>query len=94
MLQLQVIRKQKDLVLERLAHKNFSEPHLVEEIIGLDDKRRGILTANEQLLAKRNAASKEIGALMAQGKKEEAEAKKQEVAAMKSEIEKLEAELA
>jgi seryl-tRNA synthetase len=67
---------------------------LVEEIIGLDDKRRGILTANEQLLAKRNAASKEIGALMAQGKKEEAEAKKQEVAAMKSEIEKLEAELA
>ena len=94
MLQLQVIRKQKDLVLERLAHKNFSEPHLVEEIIGLDDKRRGILTANEQLLAKRNAASKEIGVLMAQGKKEEAEAKKQEVAAMKSEIEKLEAELA
>ncbi len=94
MLQLQVIRKQKDLVLERLAHKNFSEPHLVEEIIGLDDKRRGILTANEQLLAKRNAASKEIGALMAQGKQEEAEAKKQEVAAMKSEIEKLEAELA
>ncbi|MFZ9299537.1 MAG: serine--tRNA ligase [Chitinophagaceae bacterium] len=94
MLQLQVIRKQKDLVLERLAHKNFSEPHLVEEIIGLDDKRRGILTANEQLLSKRNAASKEIGALMAQGKKEEAEAKKQEVAAMKSEIEKLEAELA
>jgi seryl-tRNA synthetase len=67
---------------------------LVEEIIGLDDKRRGILTANEQLLSKRNAASKEIGALMAQGKKEEAEAKKQEVAAMKSEIEKLEAELA
>lgn len=94
MLQLQVLRKQREFVLERLAVKHFSEPQLVDSIIELDDKRRAILTSNEQLLAKRNAASKEIGALMAQGKKEEAEAKKLEVAAMKSEIEKLEAELA
>lgn len=94
MLQLQVLRKQKELVLERLAVKNFSELQLVDTIIELDDKRRAILTSNEQLLAKRNAASKEIGALMGQGKKEEAEAKKQEVAAMKSDIEKREAELA
>jgi seryl-tRNA synthetase len=94
MLQLQVIRKQKDLVMERLALKNFPEPQLVDRILELDDQRRSILTANEQLLAKRNAASKEIGALMGQGKKEEAEARKQEVAAMKGEIEQLEASLA
>jgi seryl-tRNA synthetase len=94
MLQLQVIRKQRDLVLERLAVKNFPEPQLVDRIIELDDQRRSILTANEQLLAKRNAASKEIGMLMGQGKKEEAETRKQEVAAMKGEIEQLEASLA
>lgn len=94
MLQLQFIRKQKDLVQERLAVKYFSQPELVDVIIGLDDKRRSILTANEQLLAKRNAASKEIGTLMGQGKKDEAETKKHEVASMKAEIENLEVELA
>jgi seryl-tRNA synthetase len=94
MLQVNLIRKQKEWVLERLAVKHFKEPGLVDQIIGLDDKRRNLQTASEQRLARRNVASKEIGALMAQGRKDEAEARKQEVADLKAEIEGLEKELA
>jgi len=94
MLQVNLIRKQKEWVLERLAVKHFKEPGLVDQIIGLDDSRRSLQTASEQRLARRNAASKEIGALMAQGRKDEAEARKQEVADLKAEIEGLEKELA
>ena len=94
MLQLNVIRRQRDHVLERLAVKHFPEPGLVDQVIALDDRRKSLLTANEQLLAKRNAASREIGSLMGQGKKEEAEGKKSEVARLKEELDGVEKELA
>ncbi|HSF44810.1 MAG TPA: serine--tRNA ligase [Chitinophagaceae bacterium] len=93
MLQVNLIRKQKDRVLERLAVKNFPEPALVDRILELDDQRRSLQTAAEQLLARRNAASKEIGALMGQGKKEEAEHKKKEVGELKEQIDQIEKEL-
>jgi seryl-tRNA synthetase len=93
MLQVNLIRKQKEWVLERLAVKNFPEPGLVDRILELDDQRRGLQTASEQLLAKRNAASKEIGVLMGQGKKEAAEARKKEVADFKEQIEQIEKDL-
>jgi len=93
MLQVNLIRKQKDWVLERLAVKNFPEPALVDKILELDDQRRSLQTASEQLLARRNAASKEIGALMGQGKKEEAEGRKKEVADLKEQIEQIEKSL-
>jgi seryl-tRNA synthetase len=94
MLQVNLIRKQRAWVLERLAVKHFKEPGLVDQILSLDDRRRSLQTASEQRLARRNAASKEIGALMAQGKKDEAEARKQEVADLKAEIEGIEKDLA
>lgn len=94
MLQVNLIRKQREWVLERLAVKHFKEPELVDQILSLDDQRRSLQTASEQRLARRNAASKEIGALMAQGKKDEAEARKQEVADLKAEIEGIEKDLA
>jgi seryl-tRNA synthetase len=81
-------------VLERLAVKNFKELGLVDQILALDDQRRSLQLASEQRLARRNAASKEIGALMGQGKKDEAEARKQEVADLKAESEGIEKELA
>ena len=93
MLQVNLIRKQKDWVLERLAVKNFPEPGLIDRILELDDQRRSLQTASEQLLASRNAASKEIGALMGQGKKEEAESRKKEVAELKEQIDQIEKEL-
>jgi seryl-tRNA synthetase len=94
MLQVNLIRKQKEWVLERLAVKHFSELGLVDLVLELDDKRKSLLTTSEQFLARRNAASKEIGALMGQGKQEEAAQRKEEVSAMKLELEAVEKELA
>ena len=93
MLQVQVIRKQRDWVLERLAVKHFSEPGLVDKVIELDDQRKSLLTASEVLLARRNAASREIGGLMATGKKEEAERLKVEVGRLKEELDEVSAKL-
>jgi len=86
MLQVNLIRQQKAWVLERLAVKNFKDVDVVEQVITLDDRRKALQSATDQLLAQRNAASKEIGALMGQGKREEAEARKLEVARLKVEI--------
>jgi len=94
MLQVQVIRKQRDWVLERLAVKHFSEPGLVDRVIELDDQRKSLLTASEVLLARRNAASKEIGGLMAAGKKDEAENLKLEVGRSMVELDEVSAKLA
>jgi seryl-tRNA synthetase len=83
MLQVQVLRQNPDWVKERLAVKNYAQPELVDEIIALDDERKRIQLESDTLLAKVNTASKEIGALMGKGQKEEAEAKKQEVSSIK-----------
>jgi seryl-tRNA synthetase len=79
--------------LERLAVKHFSEPGLVDKVIELDDQRKSLLTASEVLLARRNAASKEIGGLMATGKKEDAERLKVEVGRLKEELDEVSAKL-
>lgn len=83
MLQLAFIRQNRDLVKERLSVKNFAELELVDTIIDLDEQRRKSQTENDDIAAKINAASKEIGQLMAKGQKEEAESKKAEVASLK-----------
>ncbi|RYZ21704.1 MAG: serine--tRNA ligase [Chitinophagaceae bacterium] len=79
MLQLAVLRADTQKVKERLAIKNFKEPELVDAAIALDDERRRLSTQYDETKARVNAASKEIGALMAKGQKDEAEAKKKEV---------------
>ncbi|HEX2605758.1 MAG TPA: serine--tRNA ligase [Flavisolibacter sp.] len=79
MLQLSVIRQQPDLVKERLALKNFKDLDLVDTIISLDEERRKYTFQFDETKSRINAASKEIGQLMAKGQKEEAEAKKKEV---------------
>ncbi|MGQ0737837.1 MAG: serine--tRNA ligase [Bacteroidota bacterium] len=83
MLQLQVVRQDPQAVKHRLAIKNFAEPQLVDEIIILDDERKKLQLESDNILAKINTASKEIGQLMAKGQKEEAEKRKQEVASFK-----------
>lgn len=79
MLQLAFIRQNRDLVKERLTVKNFSDLNIVDEIIELDEQRRKKQLENDDLAAKVNAASKEIGMLMGKGQKAEAEEKKKEV---------------
>lgn len=94
MLQLGYIRNNREKVLKGLEKKHFKELELVDKIIGLDDQRKSLQVQSDELLAKRNLVSKEIGALMAQGKKEEAEGKKGEVSSMKETIDGLGVQLA
>lgn len=86
MLQVHVLRQNSEWVKERLAIKNFKQPELVDTIIALDDERKKIQLAYDNTQALINAASKEIGMLMAKGNKEEAEAKKQAVSNWKTEV--------
>lgn len=69
MLQVPFIRQNKELVLERLAFKNFKELEVVEEVLALDDKRKKLTLEYDDTQAQVNSLSKEIGKLMAQGKK-------------------------
>ena len=93
MLDIKLLRDNPDLIRENIR-KKFQDHKLpmVDEAIELDKRNRTIKTEVQALLAKRNAASKQIGMLMKQGKKDEAEAVKQEVANDGTQIEKLSAE--
>lgn len=83
MLQVNYIRQNRELVLQRLAIRNFKQPELVDQVIQLDDDRKQTQATLDQVLAEANAAAKSIGELMRQGKKEEAEALKQQSTAVK-----------
>src|SRR5215213_1647874 len=86
MLQLNVIRQNPELVKQRLAVKYFAQPELIDELLQWDDKRKQYQHEQDTLQSKINAASKEIGQLMAKGDKAAADSKKQEVAALKSQM--------
>ncbi|MCG7857412.1 serine--tRNA ligase [Flavihumibacter sp.] len=83
MLQVNFIRQHVDLVKERLAVKHFGKPELVDELLQFDERRRKLQFERDELQGKVNAASKDIGLLMREGKKAEAESLKAEVAAIK-----------
>jgi seryl-tRNA synthetase len=86
MLQVSFIRQHTQLVKQKLAIKNFDDLNLVNEILLLDDQRKKLQAESDTIQSKINAASKEIGQLMAKGQKEEAEKKKQEVTELKSSV--------
>ena len=73
MLQLQFIRDNKELVINRLKIKNFDASGLVEEIINLDNDRRSTQKKLDDNLAKSNQLAKEIGKLFKEGQREQAE---------------------
>ncbi len=76
MLQVSFLRDEKARVLEGLSKRNFKQMHLVDDAISSDETRRKIQVELDTLNAERNRISKEIGMLMKEGKKEEAEAAK------------------
>jgi len=82
MLQISMIRKDPEEVKKKLARKNFKDLSIVDQIISTDDERKKIQQEAESLQSRANALSKEIGALMAKGLKEEAAVRKQEVEAL------------
>lgn len=98
MLDIKFLRENPDVVKENIKKKfQDSKLALVDEVIELDAKSRAVKTEADSLRANRNKVSKEIGALMAQGKKEEAMAAKSKVTEFSerlAECEKLEAEYA
>jgi seryl-tRNA synthetase len=94
MLQLQVLRQNPQAVKDKLAVKNFKEINLVDAIIALDDQRKKYQLEFDTTQSKVNSASKQIGQLMANGLKEEAEARKAEVSSLKSMLQPITDQLA
>ncbi len=91
MIDIKFLRENPDVVKENIKKKFQDEKlPLVDEVITLDAESRKTQQEADDLRASRNKISKEIGSLMAQGKKEEAEAKKAEVAAGAERLAKLE----
>ncbi len=94
MLQVQVLRNNTAEVKKRLAVKQFKQIELVDLIVSLDDDRKRLQNKFDQTQAKVNAASKEIGKLMAQGNKVAAEVTKVDVAEWKATLEPLKEQMA
>jgi len=97
MLDIKFLRENPDIVKQNIKNKfQDSKLPLVDEVIELDKLSRAAQQEADELRAKRNTLSKQIGALMAQGKKEEAEEVKKQVAeqaARLAELEQKEVEL-
>ena len=91
MLDIRLIRENPELVRDNIR-KKFEDKKLplVDEVIELDAKKREINTRANELRANRNKVSKEIGMLMGQGKRDEAEAKKALVSRQAEELKALE----
>jgi seryl-tRNA synthetase len=89
MLTINLIREKKDFVIERLRVKNFDASSIVEKILNLDITRRETQTRSDMLQSDMNRISREIGQLMKDGKKNEAEAAKVKTYSLKEEIRNL-----
>jgi seryl-tRNA synthetase len=93
MLDLKFVRENPDIVKKNIENKfQFDKLPLVDEVIELDATRRAVQGEADALRAAKNKLSKEIGNLMKQGKKDEAEAVKAEVAADAKRLAELEAQ--
>lgn len=93
MLQVQAIRDGKERVLAGLKTKNFKQLELLDEVLSLDDQRKELQTALNQVEAEVNKASKTIGQLFGQKKIAEANALKDSVGALKTSSQDLKAKL-
>lgn len=89
MLQLSYIRDNKEKVIKGLNKRHFKELELIDQVLDLDEKRRATQAELDQVLAQSNKLSKEVGALMKAGKKEEAEEIKSQTAQYKELTKKL-----
>ena len=90
MLDIKFVRENPEVVKQNIRNKfQDNKLELVDKVLELDKENREIKQEVEALRAERNKISKQIGALMAQGKKEEAEEVKKQVAASGTRIEEL-----
>lgn len=94
MLQVNTLRADTANAKAKLAKRHFGQPELVDAVIAMDDDRKRLQMEFDTTQAKINAASKEIGKLMAQGNKEAAEASKGEIAGWKASLEPIKTQMA
>lgn len=85
MLTIQQIKENPQYIIDRLAVKGFKAEGPINRVLEIDQQRRQLQMNNDNLGAELKKYAAEIGALMKQGKKEEAEAAKVRVAALKEE---------
>ena len=95
MLDIKFVRENPDVVKQNIRNKFQDEKlPLVNEVIELDERSRELKTKGDSLRAEKNKLSKQIGACMAKGMKEDAEELKRRVAADAEELESMEKEQA
>ncbi len=94
MLTLKQIKENTEGVIARLKKKQFDAREALNEVLNFDELRRRSQQELDALLAKQNAIAKEIGALMKQGAKEQAESIRAQVALLKEQAKTLEAKKA
>ena len=92
MLTIKQIRDDKAAAIAKLAKKGVDAAPVIDKIIELDDRRRAIQVELDNMLAAQNKAAKEIGMLMGQGRRDEAEQAKANVAELKKKSAELQAE--
>jgi seryl-tRNA synthetase len=83
MLTVNLIRDQPGNVIERLKIKNFDATDIVGRVIDLDRRRRELQAENDSIQAELNSLSRQIGTLMKEGRKDEAEAAKSGIGNLK-----------
>jgi seryl-tRNA synthetase len=83
MLEITRIRTEKDAIIEGLKKRHFDAKPIVDEILAKDEQWRSLKASMDQILSEMNAYAKNIGLLMKDGKKEEAENAKAEVSKLK-----------
>jgi len=86
MLSINLIREKRDYIAERLKIKNFNSEKILDKILELDARRRDNQTKSDMMQAEMNRISKEIGSLLKEGRKAEAEAAKENTYKLKEEI--------
>ncbi|WP_303848668.1 serine--tRNA ligase [Apibacter mensalis] len=93
MLQVAYIKDNKEKVLAGLKKRNFGKLELIDEIISLDESRKKIQIDLDSQLSEMNKISKDIGILMKEGKKDEAENAKSQTLSLKESTKKLQQNL-
>ena len=83
MLNINLLREQSSAVIDRLKVKNFDATAIVNRVLDLDRRRRELQAESDAIQAQLNSLSREIGSMMKEGRKEEAEAAKKGISTMK-----------
>jgi seryl-tRNA synthetase len=89
MLTINLIRERKDFVIEKLKIKNFEAEDIIDKIVSLDSSRREIQSKADSMQGEMNRISREIGTLMKEGRKPEADAAREKTYSLKEEIKSL-----